>query len=256
MQRHLLFAALLASILIAHPARAANTIQNFDEGASYFEGHLAFDGIGLDAYQMRFKAQGLLGFGITTSISAYIGVTGTANERFADGTLTGNLGVFWNPLDTDHLDLDLLLDVSMGTDGFALSPGLELNLDVKPDRALAGMYVVVWESLTGRDTSVKDNPLTPMKNEASTSYELAPMTSLSLGTYLTLGEVHQLHLVFDMTFRHNAATGEFANEVGGVALGYNFMLTDEIELINQVYLDIPQDNETFSVGLSVGVAKW
>ena len=37
MQRHLLFAALLASILIAHPARAANTIQNFDEGASYFE---------------------------------------------------------------------------------------------------------------------------------------------------------------------------------------------------------------------------
>lgn len=254
--RHLLLPAALAlALMAASPARAANTIQNFDEGASYFEGHISFDGIGLDQYQMQFGVQGILGFGITTSVSAYIGVTGAANELFGAGTLTGNLGLFWTPLDTDHLDLDLLLDVGAGTAGFTLSPGLELNLDIKPERALAGLYIVLWESFTGRDLSTQDNPLTP-KDETASEFELAPSTSLSLGTYLTVAEVHQLHLVFDMTFRHNAASGEIANEVGGVALGYNIMVTDEIELINQVYLNIPQGSESFSAGLSLGVAKW
>jgi len=257
MSRHLLSAAALVLALVAAPpARAANTIQNFDEGASYFEGHLAFDGIGLSDLEMQWTVQGILGFGITDSISAYIGVTGTANEVFGAGTLTGNLGVFWNPLDTDHVDLDLLLDIGAGTRGFTLSPGIELNLDIKPERALTGLYIVMWESFTGRDESVKDNPATPYKDEAVSKFTLAPSTSLSLGTYLTLAERHQLHVVFDMTFRHNAASTEKANDVGGIALGYNIMLTDQIELINQVYLDIPQDSESFSVGLSVGVAKW
>ena len=38
----------------------------------------------------------------------------------------------------------------------------------------------------------------------------------------------------------------------GISLGYNVVVHDAIELVNQVYFDIPGDDEAFSFGVMVG----
>ncbi len=40
--------------------------------------------------------------------------------------------------------------------------------------------------------------------------------------------------------------------MGGLALGYNVTLSESIELINQLYLDIPQRDDPVAVGLMIG----
>ncbi len=45
---------------------------------------------------------------------------------------------------------------------------------------------------------------------------------------------------------------EKITDVGGLALGYNVTLSKSIELINQLCLDLPQQNEPVAVGLMIG----
>jgi hypothetical protein len=61
---------------------------------------------------------------------------------------------------------------------------------------------------------------------------------------------HQLLLENDMGINHN---GETTAVIDGVALGYNVCVNDTIELINQVYLDIPQQREQIAIGVMVGM---
>jgi hypothetical protein len=55
-----------------------------------------------------------------------------------------------------------------------------------------------------------------------------------------------------MSFNHNARAGERVTDVGGISLGYNVILADPLELITEVYFDIPQDDENFGVDVMVG----
>jgi len=42
-------------------------------------------------------------------------------------------------------------------------------------------------------------------------------------------------------------------EVGGLSLGYNLTLDEHLELIHEVSLDIPQEDEELGVGFRLGV---
>ena len=54
-----------------------------------------------------------------------------------------------------------------------------------------------------------------------------------------------------MTY-NNKSTGERSVDIGGLAFGYNIVLNERIELINQLYVDIPQRNESAAWSLMFG----
>jgi hypothetical protein len=249
--------ALAAAALWAGAARAADTTETYGVGASDFELYVGYDGAGLERYEGTISAEALVGFGFTERFSGYVSAFAEGNERFAAGEGGAGFGIFGTPIDSDHFDLDLLLGAGFGDGSMFAAPALELNLDARPDLALCGLYVRAEEDLEGRDDSVADDPATPDVDEAKERYAFAPTTALAFGGYLTLGERHQLLLEYDMALHHgNADAPEGGSELlerGGVALGYNARLTDAIELISQISVDVPNGGERISAGFSLGL---
>jgi hypothetical protein len=236
-------AVLLMVLALAGTSRAADTVETWDVGATDVDFYLGFDGIGPDEDARAMYGDIMLGYGLIKGLSAYIGATLSANDHFADGNADVYLGVFGTPVDTDHFDLDLFLDVGAGGDGFddfAVTPSTELNFDLDPEQGNWGLYLRAGVPLYG-----EPDEETPGEHVRAFDVELNP------GTYFTLGRGHQLLLEYDMSFHPRQEN--HVTHVGGVALGYNVVLADPIELINQVYVDIPQADETASVGLFTGI---
>ncbi len=242
---------LLAGLATVAPtsALAADTTEVFDVGATDFEAYLGFDGLGLGEYEKTIWAEVLLGLGVMESFSGYVAAAGESNEAFGNGGGSVCFGIFGTPVDTDHFDLDLFLDAGHAPGEFALTPAVEINLDAEPDLALFGFYLRAEEALTGRDDSEPDDLSTPAVDESNEQYTLTPSTGLTAGAYWTLGEIHQLLLEYDMAFHHEQ--GE--TELGAVALGYNLMIFEPLELITQLSFDIPNSGEDASLGLMVGL---
>jgi hypothetical protein len=242
-----------ACLLCVQDAWGADTCEVFDVGATDFEFYLGYDGIGLDKYEGALSGEVVAGYGFMDGFSGYISAAGESNEYFTTGSGGLAFGIFGTVVDTDHFDLDLFLNVGFTAEEFGLTPALELNFDLEPDLALWGIYLRVEQALAGRDESTEDDPATAGVDESRTKYTFASTTGLTVGTYYTVAENHQLLLEFDMAFANNPAAGEDTTELGRVALGYNVMLTDAIEMINQVSFDIPQSGEDFAMGVSTGI---
>jgi len=92
------------------------------------------------------------------------------------------------------------------------------------------------------ETVAKPTPEPPIKAASSCSFN---RISLSFPG-------QQLLLEYDMTFSPQASPEEKAIDVGGLALGYNVSLHKRIELITEVFFDIPQQDEAFAVRLLIG----
>jgi hypothetical protein len=245
-----------AAVAVAYEAKAADTTETFGIGASDFELYLGFDGVGRGEYEKTVWAEALVGFGLTERFSAYVAAFAEGNERFAAGRGGAGFGLFGTPIDTSHFDLDLLLGAGFGGDEMSVSPGLELNLDARPDLALCGLYVRAEEALAGRDESIADDPATADIDEARARYAFAPTTALTMGGYFTIAEIHQLLLEFDTAFHHGEPPpGEEARvfEAGAVALGYNVQVADAVELVAQISVDVPDDDEGVAAGFMLGM---
>jgi hypothetical protein len=68
----------------------------------------------------------------------------------------------------------------------------------------------------------------------------------------------QLLLEHDITTDPETHEDQRAVSIGGLALGYNVLVDGPaLELINQLYLDIPQDGEDLTFAITTGfVATW
>jgi hypothetical protein len=133
------------------------------------------------------------------------------------------------------------MDFSQGDGALTITPALELNIDVAADLADFGFYTRMGFPISGRaDPSKPDDP-------GETVLAIEPL----VGVYKTLGD-SQLLVEFDMAIRPDAAEQERDTEIGAVALGFNYTVSDTIELINQVAMDIPQGDETMSFGVFTG----
>jgi hypothetical protein len=137
-----------------------------------------------------------------------------------------------------------------------IAPAVELNLDAKPDLALCGLYLRAEEALEGRDDSVEDNPATDA-DETREKYTFAPTTALTVGAYVTIAEIHQILVEYDIAFHHglnDAPEGKpEVVEHGGVALGYNVVVSENFEILSQVSVDIPNSGEKVAAGFMVGL---
>jgi hypothetical protein len=188
----------------------------------------------------------MLGYGLLSRLSGYVGTTLSANEHFADGNADVYLGLYGTPVESDHFDVDLFLDFAAGGDGFdefALTPMAEINFDLDPERGSWGLYTRVAVPLYGQPTGGD-----PAEHERAFDVVINP------GTYVSLGQRHQILIEADMSFHPSATDDEHTADFGGVALGYNVSLTRDgsFEMINQVFVDIPRDGEQAAVGLSTG----
>ncbi|MCP4676246.1 MAG: hypothetical protein GY854_12200 [Deltaproteobacteria bacterium] len=252
MKRHfvIIVAALFVASICYHPSvsEAADTVETWDKGATDLDFYLGFDGIGLDKYEKSIYGDIMLGYGLIDRFSAYLGTTLQANEYFSDGSGNVYLGVFGTPVETDHFDLDLFLDISLGGpdfNEFQVAPSIELNLDLDPEMRTFGFYIRAGSPIYGHDLTTEEEPDIPR-------YETTLHIETTIGAYYTIVERHQIFGEYDMGFHPNPIEEEHTVDVGGVALGYNVTLSDAIELINQVYLDIPQDGEDISFGVMAG----
>lgn len=237
-------------------AQAADTIEVYDVGATDFEWYAGLDGINLDKYEKVVYSELALGYGLLPALSGYAAMAMESDEYLTYGAGSFGFGLIGAPVDTDHFDLDLYLDTNLGGETFnemAVTPGLEVNFDLLPDMGLWGVYGRVEEVLQGRDESTPDDPATTDVDETETKHELAPQTHYVAGTYVTLAERHQILMEWDSAINHNPVDNDERNVIGGLAAGYNVLLTDNLELVNQAYFDFPQNDEDFAWGLSVGL---
>lgn len=245
--RPALSAALFVLMIAVYaPARAADTVETWDVGATDVDFYCGFDGMGPEDGERGLYGDIMLGYGLVERFSAYLGTTLSANDHFTEGNADVYLGIFGTPLDTDHFDLDLFLDVGAGGNGFdefSLTPSTELNLDLEPDLGSWGIYLRAGVPVYGRFEQ---------EESGNTEHQRAADVQLNPGTYLTIAHRHQVLLEYDMAFHPKAGPDDHAVDIGGIALGYNVVLADPIELITQVYLDIPQEDEQAAVGVMVG----
>jgi hypothetical protein len=241
------WAFLAAATFCAPAANAADTIETFEPGASDFELYVGYDGIGLDKKQRTVYGDAMLGYGLRDGLSAYAGVVLEGNDGFSTGATTNYIGVFGTPVDTDHVDLDLIFGVSSGGPDqmFEVRPALELNLDSDADMAGAGAYVRAPFPIYGRQVSA---PIHPTDDETELTFQV----ETTAGVYAMLAPGHQLLVEYNMGFHPDPNEDERTTEIGGITLGYNVELADGFELINQVFGDIPQDDEGASFGVMTG----
>ncbi len=237
------------AISVAHvcPARAADTIETWGVGATDVDFYSGLDGVGLSRAEGSIFGDIMLGYGLVDGLSAYVGQKITGNTFFTGGSGATYLGLFGTPVDTNHFDLDLFLGFDLGGvgyDEFGVTPMVELNFDLDPNRLSWGAYVRAGFRLHGHNLS---------EDEQTPQWETHTTLATVLGTYYTIARSHQILLEFDFAWKRLRGADERELEIGGVALGYNVTLSDRIELIHQVYLDIPQSGETFNAGFMMGL---
>jgi hypothetical protein len=239
-------AAVLTGVLCAAgagTAHAADTVETWDVGATDVDFYLGFDGISAD--EGSSFGDIMLGYGILDGFSAYLGTTLEGNEHLAEGSSTLYFGIFGTALNTDHFDLDVFLRVASGGDELQLAPALELNWDLDPEMRTWGTYLRARVPLYGHEVPSPGPSLT-MEQDATYHVETC------VGAYRTLGESHQVLVEYNVDFHPASHEDVRSVDHGGVALGYNVMLTDSVELINQVYVDVPQGDEAVAYGVMTG----
>jgi len=236
---------------LPNEARGADTIETFDIGSTDLEYYLGLDGIGLGAGERTVSSAVVLGYGIVDRFSGYLSATMQSDDQFGQGLAGLSMGVFGTPLDTRHFDLDLMLDSGIsgaGLSEFSLTPGIEINIDASPDHASWGTYLRTGMPIYGGSSHGG-----PHHTDLSDAGRMKRTFSLCLnpGAYVTVASGHMLFLEYDMSVHYRKVDGR-SWDSGGLALGYNAALWDSIELISQLYLDLPQDDERFSAGVFIG----
>ncbi|RLE29109.1 MAG: hypothetical protein DRJ61_15205, partial [Acidobacteria bacterium] len=220
----------------------ADTTECYAPGPTDFELYLAFEGAGRATAEQTLGQQLVLGYGLTERLSGYFSTTLTADGNLVHPETETAAGLYGTPLDSDHLDLDVFLGFGVqGGDRFTAGPGLELNWDAAPDLDAWGLYVRSGLAVSGHETDAGFGRTTDLE--------------LTLGCYWTVAPGRQFLLEFDGCTEdqesHLHGT-EKEWSIGGWALGFNASLNRTMELITQVYLDVPDDGEDYGLGAMVG----
>lgn len=235
----------LVVLVASVAAQAADTVETWEKGAADLDVYMLMEGVGQEGSSQAIAGDVMVGWGLADRFSAHLNTTLQADGYLMNGGTELGIGVFGTAMESDHLDLDLFLDVRSGGEGLSaleVEPAFELNWDAAPDMSTWGTYLRGGLAIAGREAPDK-----------AAGHERYADLGLTVGSYWSLDDRHQLLVEFDAAW-HDHAGGEVSGfETGGVALGYNVFLHDTLELINQVRVDLPQDDERAGVGFLVGL---
>jgi hypothetical protein len=168
---------------------------------------------------------------------------------FANGSAELFTGIFGTPVNTEHFDLDLFFEVSGGGDGFQefqIKPALEMNFDIDPDLQIFGLFLRAGVPVYTRE-------ILPPSDEGKSAHKTVAHINTTLGMYLAVAHGHQILARYNTAF-HPGDSGELNHTVdaGAVSVGYNILLHPSIELITELFFNLPQDDESFSSGVMIG----
>lgn len=238
----ILLTAAVGALLAPAPAHAVDTVEAWDPGAANIEVYGALEGLGRASTNQGLGGDMVAGWGLARGFGAYLGTTLSANGHLADGTSELGLGILGTPLDTDHWDLDLMLDIRSATGGsetLLVSPAFELNWDRAPDLAGWGLYARAGLCMAGVQTAAGTDRLTDV--------------CLAMGGYYTLSDRAQLLLEVDADVADGLGDQPSEFRAGGVGLGYNLVLGQTLEWVQEIRVNIPDGGEESSVSYLVGL---
>jgi hypothetical protein len=252
---HTLMAILAGGFgVLARPVAAGDTIETWDEGAVDFELYTGAGGLGLGRNETSIFADVVLGYGILDRLAGYLRGSGAATEQLGDGSGEAGVGVFGTPIDSNHFDLDLIADFGFGSDGLAITPALEINLDAEPDLAFWGVYLRGQQSFVGREDPAVEPAADAQLEAREPERMIAPVTTVTLGLYWTAARAHQLVVEADGSIFNNPAEGQDAVDFGGVSAGYNVAIHESVELIHHLFIDVPvRTGERLAACLGIGL---
>jgi hypothetical protein len=229
-------------LLFTTPAFSIDTIETWGEGDGNLELYSGVEGLGEAAADQALAGAMLMGWGVAKRFSAYLATAMSADGYFTGAETELNLGVFGTPVDTDHVDLDLILDMRVaghGMDEASVVPAVELNLDHTPDLGTYGMFLRGGAQIGGSVNASGD----PGRHVD---------LGLDLGGYYTLSPRQQLLVKYDATVHGGGDPEKSGFEHGAVSLGYNALLGDRVELITEAGMTIAQAGSASSLGVMVG----
>lgn len=236
-----------AAALAASPSRAVDTLETFDPGALDVELYTGHEGLGLSSDERTVFADALVGYGLVDRLSVYLGSSTSATGGGDERSLCPYAGVFGTPLASDHVDLDLALDLGVDDEqNFVAGPAVELNYDDDPEMRTWGLFAHASITLCRKARTLQKS-MDIASQDATWSFGVA------VGAYAMVAPGHQVLVESDVALRPDPEEDERGVELGGVALGYNTQLSDTAEWLSQGYLDVPQSGETTSYGLLTGL---
>lgn len=228
--------------LIATQAHATDTIEAWDEGYWDLDAYVGYDGIGRGQDSRSLGTELMVGYGVTSSFAVSLGLAVAANEAMEAAEAGTWLGVFYTALDTEHLDLDLALNLyaqGQGLSTLGFNPFIELNLDSNNEMSGVGAYLRAGVTLDGdADQGWTDT--------------LGVGLGFTLGAYVTMARDHMLLLEAESTVNPMASGDETRARISSVAVGYNLVLSGLAELITEVGLGLPTGGEELSGSVTIG----
>lgn len=229
--------AAMAMSLMVPTAFATDTTEAYGAGEISFEAHQSFEGFRDGLRGLGVGHESLIGLGIHKYLSAQVGFSFGANGYLGNVETGFNFTLLSTVVDTDKFDLDLWLSVDGG-----ITPGLELNFDFLEN---LGIYVRAEVPLAG--------VIKGLTKEGEDDWETSVGLSIVPGIVWTVQEGHQLLLEggFDLLWS-DAADASGRLELWSVALGYNFMITEKIEIVTEVKTFHPDGgDQEFGIGFGV-----
>jgi hypothetical protein len=238
-------------IAISADTEAVNSIQTYDMQSGYF---------GIETGYEKSSAVGkaVWGLALNEFISAYMGMDLMGNKHLSDGTVGLFSGIIVDVAYFNRTTVVLTLESGLTNESsFYFRPGMNLNFDYSPEQSAWGVYLNSSEMITGTDASPgADDPLTLDIDESAPSYMISPETDLSFGVYFSIIKRQQIHIVVDQRIRHNSQLYGKNYAFDGVTLGYNFMVSNFVQIQTQVTWDMPQTTEKNDLGFKIGLVKW
>jgi len=208
---------------------ALDTTEPFEIGFSDFEMSVGFGGIGLYKGNHSLEWEGTIGVGLIEKVSASFSYAMESNEYLDRSVDELGLELFFTALDSRNFDIDVY--GGFGTGGcFGL--GTELNLELND----FGLQLIVDEGIENQDGAAD---------------KLLFTTGIEPMAYYSINEEMQVLTALDFSISFNRPASERALDIGAVSLGFNIVLSDAIELLTEIGLDIPRESEKLSAGMAV-----
>lgn len=239
------FGLFFLALPLPSTVRAADTVELYGVDEASAEFTMGFEGMRRVAGDREVSNELLFGHGLGSRIAAYAGASFVPDQEFRiDGT-EFFVGLMGAAVESDDFDVDLVLDLrALGGVGSELvfAPMIELNLDRDPSMQTWGAYLraglPMWrESIVRAD--------------GRTTREQRVDLALNPGCYLTLSERHQVLIEYATDVRLAEPDGDRAAS-SRIALGLNTRLSEPLEIITQLHVDLPDDGGRAELGAALG----
>jgi hypothetical protein len=226
-------------------AFAADTIEVWEPGALDVEFHAGVERWTWGGGETHLMGETVVGVGLPNRVSAFVALAGEYREALEEPDLFPTVGAFWTPLETHHLDADLLLGLTSDGEGaVALEPGFEVNLDSSQDMGGLGGYLRGGTSLAGVGGQLFTDP-------TADRHDLD--LELTYGAYVRATDRNQLLLEFQQVFHQLETNGLTDPEPLALGLGWNHTLNPKAELIFHAFKGFKHQEAPQSWGGSLGV---